>query len=98
MGMKVIIATSKGPGNNFEAICKAMRHNAVKNNLAIDQGILWTHGAGCTNLCYELVGDETEAERFNNWLTMELMPARWCTTNDDLPDHDINDIEVETVG
>jgi hypothetical protein len=75
-----------------------MRESASEGSLAIP-AFYWTDGPGCTNLAFEIVGDEKEAEAFANTLTMALMPAKWSTTNDRIPSWDAVDLKgAEMVG
>lgn len=88
--MRILIATASKPttqekANAFNDI---IRDSAKEGNLTIPQGIMWCEGPGCANLAFELIGDEEEAERFANSLTMHLGIAKWGTTTDSLPDVD----------
>ncbi len=93
--MRVLIATATGPKNegSFEQLTKQMRASAAEGNLTIPPGIWWTGGRGCSNLAFDVVGPDDEAERFANALTMAFMPSKWCTTSDSLPDVDTCDLD-----
>jgi hypothetical protein len=69
-----------------------IRESASEGSLVIP-AFLWTGGPGCTNLAFEILGDETEAEHFANALTMALMPAKWATTSDPIPGWDSVDLK-----
>lgn len=88
--MKVLIATSKWPKSkeNFTQLCEILRAEATNSGLSIERGILWTAGPGCSNLAFKLTGDEDESERFANQITMAMMPSKWTTTGDELPEED----------
>jgi len=88
--MKVLIATSTIPKSeeNFKEICALIRRAAIEENLTVVEGILWTMGPGCTNLAFEIIGDEEMAETFAKSVTMALMPSKWTTTKDELPTTD----------
>ena len=89
--MRILIATSAHPTSQigFESICQQMRDAAADGGLTIPAGILWTGGPGCTNLAFDLNGDDAkEQELFAKEITMALMPAQWTTTSDPLPDVD----------
>jgi hypothetical protein len=88
--MRVLIATATKPKamDNFTELCSLFRAAAVEGGLRIPEGILWTSGPGCTNLAFDVEGDEDVAERFIKAITMQLMPAKWTTTKDSLPEFD----------
>lgn len=44
-------------------------------------GIL-TYGPGCYNMALIVDLEDAQAEAFANTLTMALMPAKWCVTED----------------
>ncbi len=88
--MKILIATSKQPPNQlaFDEVCKGLRDYFKQDNLEIINGIIWTSGPGCSNLSFELAESNKPIENIEkavNCLTMNLMPAKWTTTNDPLP-------------
>lgn len=93
--MKILIATTKVPRDNagFVYICDAIRGVAKEKDLDVVGGILYTNGAGCANLAFEVEGDDDEASRLANELTMAFMPARWTTTTDHIPSVDTFDLE-----
>ena len=92
--MKILIATALSPSTADKArtLFQMIRESASEGSLVIP-AFYWTGGPGCTNLAFELVGDEKEAEAFANTLTMALMPARWCTTGDPIPSWDSVDLK-----
>ncbi len=92
--MKVLIATSKGPGKNFDTLCQAIRAGALQEGVHIPDGILWTDGLGCTNLAMELIGNDEDCKSVADAITIALMPAKWCTTPDPLPETDTNNLEA----
>ena len=85
--MKILIATATQPKseNNFQELCELLKNAAQESNLNIEKGILWTKGPGCSNLAFELIGNDEEAENFAKQICMALMPSKWTTTNDELP-------------
>ena len=85
-----IIATATKPlgEDNFKFICRMLRERAKEGNLEITSGIIWTPGPGCNNVAFQVTGDEKEAEKFLNAITMALMPAKWGTTADAVPSED----------
>jgi len=85
--MRVLIATGK-KATNFPGLCECIRESAKEGGLEIPQGIYMVPGPGCGNLAMDIIGPEDEAERFVNALTMALMPAKWSTTSDELPEVD----------
>lgn len=92
--MKILIATSLRPksAQNARDVFQMMRESASEGSLVIP-AFYWTAGPGCTNLAFEIVGDEKEAEAFANSLTMAMMPAKWCTTDDPIPSWDSVDLK-----
>lgn len=92
--MKLLIATATKPlsAENYTSMCGQIRKSAAEGSLEIPGGIYFTNGPGCNNLAMELIGDDAEAERFADALTMALMPSKWSTTADMIPDEDICDI------
>ncbi len=99
--MRILIATATGPKNegSFEQLAKQMRASASEGDLTIPPGIWWTGGRGCSNLAFDIVGPDDEAEKFATALTMALMPSKWGTTLDTLPSEDTCDlkpVEVRT--
>jgi hypothetical protein len=54
----------------------------------IIHNILWTDGAGCSNLAMSVEGEEADFEMLANGLTMALMPSKWSTTGDTIPEGD----------
>ena len=91
--MKLLIATATKPlsQDNFTAMCGSIRESAKEGNLKIPDGIYMTTGSSCNNLAMELIGDEDEAKRFADALTMALMPSKWSTFVDDTPTEDLCD-------
>ena len=91
--MKLLIATATKPlsQDNFTAMCGSIRESAKEGDLTIPKGIYFTTGSGCNNLAMELIGDDNEAKRFADVLTMALMPAKWSTFADDTPTEDLCD-------
>ena len=51
------------------------------------KGLIVTTGPGCYNLAIRI----PENENFVNQLTMALMPARWSTTQDAVPEGEFTD-------
>ena len=91
--MKLLIATATKPlsQDNFTAMCGSIRESAKEGGLTIPDGIYMTPGLGCNNLAFELIGDDGEAERFADVLTMALMPSKWSTFVDPTPTEDLCD-------
>jgi hypothetical protein len=85
--MRILIATGCVP-KDFEVFCAKLRTSAKTRSLQIPEGIIWTDGAGCSNLALDIVGDDEVCEKFADHLTMTLMPSKWCTTADALPKAD----------
>ena len=94
--MRILIATATGPKNegSFEELTRTLRECAKEGDLTIPQGIIWTGGRGCSNLAFDVIGPDDEAEKFANAVTMALMPSKWCTTSDALPIEDTCELEV----
>jgi len=92
--MKILIATAMRPTSPDKArtVFQMIRESATLTSLVIPS-FYWTGGPGCTNLAFEVVGDDIEAEKFANELTMALMPAKWCLTSDPLPEWDSVDLK-----
>ena len=90
--MKVLIATATRPKGY--SIFNLIRDMCTENELKVKGGFKWTTGPGCTNLAFEIEGDDETAEKLANALTMALMPAKWTTTTDLLPDVDEIDDEI----
>ena len=80
--MKALIATTRVP-KDFEAMCSAIRKCAEIVDCRIVSGIMWVPGSGCSNVAFEVKGDN--AERFVDSLCMALMPAKWSLTTEDIP-------------
>jgi hypothetical protein len=68
-----------------------MREAAEAEGLTIPS-FLFVRGPGCFNMAFDAIGSDEAAERFANMATMALMPAKWSTTSDKLPDVDTLDI------
>ena len=92
--MKLLIATATKPlsQDNYTAMCGQIRQSAKEGGLTIPKGIYMTPGPGCNNLAFELIGDDDEAERFANALTMALMPSKWSTFGEPAPEEDLCDV------
>lgn len=91
MKTKYLIATATKPkgDDNFKELCGLIRSSAEEHELLkVTGGITWVPGPGCNNLAFEIEGDEAEAEKFVSALTMALMPAKWTTTSDEIPEQD----------
>ena len=88
--MRILIATSAYPPN-APPFFAAMREAAAAEGLFIP-AILFVRGPGCFNMAFDAIGSDEAAERFANMATMALMPAKWSTTSDKLPDVDTLDI------
>jgi hypothetical protein len=88
--MKIIIATTKVPLTieKFTSFCASLRDAAHDRKLTINKGIIFTEGPGCANLAMELIGNNEDIEKFANGLTMALMPSKWGTTQDAMPEID----------
>jgi len=88
--MKYLIATATSPDSEsgFNAICENIRGAAGEADISVVGGILWTPGPGCHNVAFELQGDESACERFVGQITMALMPSKWSTTGDNIPEID----------
>ncbi len=88
--MRILIATATAPKTegHVEIFFRAIRTLAEEGELTIPPGIIWTGGKGCSNLAMDVIGPDDEVERFANALTMALMPSKWCTTSDALPNED----------
>jgi len=87
--MRILIATSCIPqAGKSEVLLNMFRDFAKEQNVSIPPGILWTHGPGCSNLAMDVIGEDEAAESFANRLTMALMPSKWATTSDALPEVD----------
>lgn len=88
--MKILIATSAWPKSreSFDEICKTFRIEAFEEGVNLVGGILWTRGPACSNLAFELQGDEEIIKKLANKITMALMPSRWTTTKDEIPEVD----------
>lgn len=88
--MRILIATATAPKNKDSAVTMfaTIRECAKEGGLKIPPGIMWTGGRGCTNLAMDVMGPDDEVERFANAITMALMPSKWCTTTDALPEED----------
>lgn len=82
--MNILIAAMKKVLNPQEAF-NIMAHAATVNGLTL-HGMVVAPGPGCTNIALRVTGDEEEIERYANAVTMVLMPARWGTTADAIPD------------
>ncbi len=93
--MRILIATATGPKDETSArtIFGNMRESAKEGGLEIPDGIIWTGGKGCSNLAFDIIGPDDEAERFAIAVTMAFMPSKWCTTQDELPEHDTCTLE-----
>jgi len=90
--MRILIATATVP-IDFPQFCTMLRDSAKGAGIEIPQGIWWTGGYGCTNLALDLIGDDKTCETFANGLTMALMPSKWQTTRDCLPEADTYDVK-----
>jgi len=89
--MRILIATATkfADANGFANVCQIMRDSAAETEMTIPPGIIFTPGPGCNNLAFDLLGgDDDQCERYANALTMALMPSKWSTTADQLPDVD----------
>jgi len=88
--MKILIATSACPQSeeSFKGVCKGLRDEAIDRQVEIVGGIIWCPGYGCCNVSFEVEGEESQIERFANAITLALMPAKWTTTGDDIPEID----------
>jgi hypothetical protein len=73
------------------AFFAALREVAAHEKVTIP-AFLFVRGPGCFNLAFEAIGADEAAEEFANIVTMALMPAKWTTTADKLPDVDTIDI------
>ncbi len=91
--MRVLIATSAGPTGAAQTVFDIIRKSALEGGLEVPQGIMWTHGPGCSNMAFDIIGPDDKAERFADAVTMALMPAKWGTTTDSLPDVDTCELE-----
>ena len=94
--MRVLIATSSGPAGKAQTVFDIIRKSAQEGGLVIPPGIIWTTGPGCSNMAFDIIGPDDEAEKFANAVTMALMPAKWGTTTDSLPDKDTCELEEKT--
>lgn len=70
-----LIAIMRKPMPDF---LKTLREVSAAEGVEI-RGAVLTSGIGCYNLGFLLDG---ENEAYVNALTLALMPARWCTTED----------------
>ena len=93
--MRVLIATATGPKDDTagETVFRLIRESAKEGGLEVPDGIIWTGGKGCSNLAFDIIGPDDKAGRFADAVTMALMPSKWCTTQDDLPEHDTCTLE-----
>lgn len=94
--MRILIATATGPKDetSAETIFGLIRQSALENGLEVPPGIIWTGGRGCSNMAFDVIGPDDKAERLANAITMALMPSKWCTTTDALPNVDTCELEV----
>ena len=92
--MKLLIATTSRPrdNGNFRDLCSKLREAALESNLKVTSGIFWTSGPGCYNVALEVNGNEEACEAYADALTMALMPAKWTTTPDPIPNTDTCDV------
>jgi len=73
--MKCLIAFAGKPMPTFlDAIVNLSKKDGVDI-----KGAILTYGPGCYNLAIEL---EEQNDRYAEALTMALMPAKYCTTED----------------
>lgn len=88
--MRVLIATATQPKSkeDFTQLCQILRAEAINSGLSIEKGILWTPGPGCSNLAFELTGEDDESKEFINRITIALMPSKCTITRDELPEED----------
>lgn len=93
--MRILIATATRPKDetSAEIIFGTIRQAAKENGLEVPPGIIWTGGRGCSNMAFDVIGPDDEAEKLANAITMALMPSKWCTTTDSLPDVDTCELE-----
>ena len=94
--MKLLIGTATKPRDemNFKELCSKLREAALQSNLRVVSGILWTDGPGCSNVALELEGNPEACESFAEALAMALMPAKWTTTEDEIPEDDRCDLDL----
>ncbi len=92
--MRILIATATAPKDHesFANMCKSMRDSVADSPITIPPGIYWTSGRGCSNLAFDVIGPDDEAEKFANAMTLAMMPSKWATTSDELPDEDTCDL------
>lgn len=91
MKTKYLISTSMGckDREGFDSFCGNLRASVAElGTLELVGGITWVPGPGCSNLAFEIEGEEEDAENFMKQLTWHLMPARWTTTTDEINEQD----------
>ena len=84
--MKILIASSGSPKpGTFDDFCRSLDAAAADFKVHI-LGYLLVNGPGCYNHALDVKGDDADCERFGNALCLALMPAKWCETQDSIPE------------
>lgn len=84
MKKTVLIASSKGPIAGHEIEFLESVRDAFESGKVL-AGLV-TRGPGCINYAFVVEGEEAFIEGFGRGLSMAMMPARWCYTEDPVPD------------
>jgi len=81
--VQYLIATAMKPKSREHCnnVFDIMRESATENGLKVMKAI-WCEGPGCSNLAFEVIGDEGKCERFGAAMNRILQPAKWSNTND----------------
>jgi len=81
--VKYLIATAMRPKSlkHCNKVFDIMRNVAAEHACIITKA-LWCEGPGCSNLAFEIIGDEVECEEFGFSLNHYMQPAKWSETTD----------------
>ncbi len=91
--MRYLIATAARPKTLHQGyiMFDKIRDEAAVAGLVAGP-FYWTEGPRCSNLAFDLEGDESMCDTFVRQLTFALMPAKWGVTSDKIPSSDYIDL------
>ena len=83
----ILIATSghPKPGGSDKFFSDVVAAAAKDFSIIITRGY-YTHGPGCYNLALRCHGLEEDINAFGRQLCMAMMPSKWGSTEDEIPE------------
>lgn len=94
MEKNILIASATFvPQDKWEGFCAAVRTAVEGFGGKVVSGIIVAPGPGCNNYAFRINASDLDViEDIANKITMALMPARWATTGDTVPEVDTYEI------